>query len=444
MIVHLLPGFNVQLTWLLTYQVRKSSSPKRKRASLDASQLEQRQPADENEADLEENPRPKKRGRPRKSIDAEQEGPVEPTKPKKRGRPSSGNAAASAPAQVKKKRGRPSINKEQNDQGTGKTTGRRKGHQQAAEEAQDEPQPAKPGRKKKSRVSIAQQEEEDQQEPPKKRKRGRPSLKDAAPSDANAETSKSTKGKATTSSGATRQPAGKRRSMEQPVEEEEPTETSRRISGQMALVDDEAPPKPRWLPHITSKSTAVKQSTIDAKWGPLTGPSINAANETLTLAHRPIMQRMSNSQARRQHTSSALALLHRRISRKLQRGLPFPPPTAVPVSGKGRKRSGHEAELDFESVLDGTAALERQLDPALHAVELLKREKEKMEEELERDYQTLRNLEAGARGEGRQRRERLKKMHVLAPEKREERDGGDFVFDKGAGVPPGMVFQVCS
>lgn len=111
---------------------------------------------------------------------------------------------------------------------------------------------------------------------------------------------------------------------------------------------------------------------------------------------------------------------------------------------RGRRRKvGHEAELDFESVLDNTAALERQLDPALHAVDLLKREKERMEKELERDYDTLRNLEAGARGEGRQRRERLRKMHVLAPEKRVEKEEEEFVFDERGGVPPGMIFKVC-
>lgn len=59
--------------------------------------------------------------------------------------------------------------------------------------------------------------------------------------------------------------------------------------------------------------------------------------------------------------------------------------------------------------------LERQLDPGLHAVELLRREKKRIEGELEKDYETLRNLEAGARGQARQQRELLKKAHVLAP-----------------------------
>jgi hypothetical protein len=102
-------------------------------------------------------------------------------------------------------------------------------------------------------------------------------------------------------------------------------------------------------------------------------------------------------------------------------------------------------------VLNGSQALERQLDPALHAVELLRKETERMERELERDYKTLRNLEAGARGQARQQREQLKKAHVLAhvlaPEAavaREKReDDVEMVFDDGKGsVPPGAVFKV--
>jgi hypothetical protein len=84
------------------------------------------------------------------------------------------------------------------------------------------------------------------------------------------------------------------------------------------------------------------------------------------------------------------------------------PPAASVVDGRA-------VELDFESVLDAKQALERQLDPALHAVELLNREKEKLERELEKDYEALRNLESSAKAQGREYRGMLKKAHVLAP-----------------------------
>lgn len=252
-------------------------------------------------------------------------------------------------------------------------------------------------------------------------------------------------------------------------EEEETTEQpSRRISGgsssQPARRDStrlDAADKPSApYPHVFTTTRSVKQDTIDKRWAPLTPASVAAASETLTLAHRPIMQRLAATGQKRQYASSALSLLHRRISRKLQRGMPFPPAAVTgpasasqgpPVKrGRGRPRgiasnktAGVEAEMDFESVLDGSQALERQLDPLLHAVELLRREKEHMERELELDYQNLRNLEAGARGQARVQRDQIKKAHALVPEAkpRAADDDVEMVFDT-KGVPPGGVFKV--
>lgn len=111
---------------------------------------------------------------------------------------------------------------------------------------------------------------------------------------------------------------------------------------------------------------------------------------------------------------------------------------------RGGGDGGRELELDFERVLDASQALERQLDPALHAVELLRKEKERLERELERDYKTLQNLEAGARGQSRQQREQLKKAHVLTPHATTSRAGDDveLAFDDEGPVPPGALFKV--
>jgi hypothetical protein len=95
--------------------------------------------------------------------------------------------------------------------------------------------------------------------------------------------------------------------------------------------------------------------------------------------------------------------------------------------------------------LDGRAVLERQLDPGLHAVELLRREKRRVEGELERDYETLRNLEAGARGQARQQRELLKKAHVLAPEglkRGNDREEDRVVFKREDSETQGSFFKV--
>lgn len=112
---------------------------------------------------------------------------------------------------------------------------------------------------------------------------------------------------------------------------------------------------------------------------------------------------------------------------------------------------GREIELNFESVLDSKLNLERQLEPALDGLEVLRREKEAMEEELEKDYETLRNLEAGARAQAREQRSLLKKAHVLTPPAKQDdaecnaKDKGDgFVFSRDTATASGGAFTVRS
>jgi hypothetical protein len=221
------------------------------------------------------------------------------------------------------------------------------------------------------------------------------------------------------------------------------------------VVSDDDLPSPRkpYL-HVEPVVRRVSQATIDEKWTPLEVPAVDAASELLHLGHRPILQRMSGSEQRRTHTATALRLVTRRIIRKIDKGLPFPPASMAPARGGGTTTGatarlggvmdGREVELDFESVLDGRAALERQLDPGLDAVEVLAREKQRMERELERDYETLRSLESGARAQSRQQRALLKKAHVLVPKSTVSRDGeqtGD-AFRQGDGAAKRNVFTV--
>ena len=192
--------------------------------------------------------------------------------------------------------------------------------------------------------------------------------------------------------------------------------------------DIELPPSPaKPYTHIAPYVRRVRQATIEAKWSPLGAPSLKALTSILQLAHRPILQRLSNTQQRQTHTAAALRLVTNQITKKIARGLPFPPSSMLPARGKGsgsrgRPRNlpdgGREAELNFESVLDSKQELERQLDPALDAVELLRAEKERMEQELEMDYEALRNLQEGARAQAREQRELLKRVHDFAREEK--------------------------
>ncbi|PNY26116.1 Uncharacterized protein TCAP_03951 [Tolypocladium capitatum] len=211
-----------------------------------------------------------------------------------------------------------------------------------------------------------------------------------------------------------------------------------------------APPSPpRPYVHVAPHVRRVRQSAIAAKWSPLAGASLSAVSVLLHLAHRPILQRLSGTHRRRAHTSAALRLVTHRIARKVARGLPFPPAAAAAARGAQQRQAdgGRETELDFEAVLDGKALLEAQLGPAEHAVEVLRREKERVERELERDYEMLRGLEAGARAQAREQRGLLKKAHVLAPgtmgpEARDAQSDQDVVFtrDKAAASASASVF----
>ncbi|KAK3196625.1 hypothetical protein K4F52_000507 [Lecanicillium sp. MT-2017a] len=209
--------------------------------------------------------------------------------------------------------------------------------------------------------------------------------------------------------------------------------------------DDQYPPSPpKSYPHVAPHIRRVRKSTIDTKWSKLGSGSIKALTSILQLARRPILQRLSNSEQRRTHTAKGLAIVMKRITDKTNH-LPFPPaslPTRTkpgrPRGGRAEQDGGRETELNFESVLDAKQTLERQLDPVLHAVELLSGEVGRMEAEVEREYEALRGLDAEAKALARENRRLLKNAHPLTPAamKGESSSGGggggdgDVAFEK--------------
>jgi FtsZ-binding cell division protein ZapB len=133
--------------------------------------------------------------------------------------------------------------------------------------------------------------------------------------------------------------------------------------------------------------------------------------------------------------------------------MPFPPPATKLVGlrrDKANAGGGHVEELDFESTVDSIESLETMLDPLLHSVALLEKEKAKEEAALERDYETLRTLESNAKAEARGWRERMRKAHPLAPEPGKQKDMHKLDLANGEGLelakqkstPLSGVFQV--
>lgn len=171
---------------------------------------------------------------------------------------------------------------------------------------------------------------------------------------------------------------------------------------------DEAAPPP--FRQLTTRTRRVPREVIDTKWSPLEPASISSVGDLLHSVSRPVLLRLTNLN-RHTEATAALNAVSKRLRAKLSRGLPFPPATTA---------AKREDELQFERAVDGIQSLEAQLDPLLHGVALLKKEKERAQRELEREYKVLHSLGANARAVGKERRDQLRKMHDLAP--RPQRD----------------------
>ncbi|TQN74609.1 hypothetical protein CSHISOI_00823 [Colletotrichum shisoi] len=403
---------------------------------------------------------PKKRGRKPKEKIAEvekhaagEEAEAEMA-PKKRGRKPKGKAveveeptpeeeaqAEAEPAPEKKRGRKPKAAAEEGEKPSAEEESKaaKKKHRRPA--ARTEPEAPEARRRKDRQPSPAG---EPATEKPTKKRRKRPSQIEERPSKSPPETQRRRPGRPRISDGASsphapeEQPSKSRKSKKRPSGDEDAADSApakkrrRRTSDeirqqqQLLLQSSMDPPAARRPApkhrHIAPRVRQIPRSIIEEKWTPLAPPTLAHVSSLLRLAERPVLQRLAANEKRRDQAASAIRLVTNRLSRKLSRGLPFPP-AAAPSTGSGagtRKAAdadgGRAEELNFERVIEGVAALERQLDPLLHAVELLKVEKERDERSLEADYDSLRTLEANARSEARNFKDNLRKTHVLVPE----------------------------
>ncbi|KAK6225365.1 hypothetical protein QIS74_01412 [Colletotrichum tabaci] len=419
--------------------------------------------AEESIEAAEEESAPKKRGRkPKEKIAeveeyaAEEEVEAEMA-PKKRGRKPKGKAveveeptpeeeaqAEAEPAPEKKRGRKPKAAAEEGEKPSAEEESKaaKKKHRRPA--ARTEPEAPEARRRKDRQPSPAG---EPATEKPTKKRRKRSSQIEERPSKSPPETQRRRPGRPRISDGASsphapeEQPSKSRKSKKRPSGDEDAADSApakkrrRRTSDeirqqqqqqQLLLQSSMDPPAARRPApkhrHIAPRVRQIPRSIIEEKWTPLAPPTLAHVSSLLRLAERPVLQRLAANEKRRDQAASAIRLVTNRLSRKLSRGLPFPP-AAAPSTGSGvgaRKAAdadgGRAEELNFERVIEGVAALERQLDPLLHAVELLKVEKERDERSLEADYDSLRTLEANARSEARNFKDNLRKTHVLVPE----------------------------
>ncbi|KAI1106489.1 CENP-Q, a CENPA-CAD centromere complex subunit-domain-containing protein [Jackrogersella minutella] len=315
------------------------------------------------------------------------------------------------------------------------------------------------GHKKRGRPSLTERhvEEAEQESGPRpKKKRGRPSLNKQPPAEAEANPASQDRPKKRgrpplsggNASASTKEKGKKPRTQppqdrEDSAQEEEhpgggrPRQSNnqsrpeqrrhRRSSETQDRSSDSGASPPSRYRHLTTRTRRVPRNVVESKWTALEAPAINSITTLLQSASRPVLLRLSNAQ-RHAHAAAALTAVSNRLRSKISRGLPFPPATTS---------ARREEEFEFERAISGVQALESQLDPLLHAVELLRREKDRAQRDLDAEYKVLGRLGANARAEARERRERTRKMHVLVPE---EMPPGSKLDGEGDGEQNGNVF----
>lgn len=166
--------------------------------------------------------------------------------------------------------------------------------------------------------------------------------------------------------------------------------------------DSSSPPPYRYIARRTRR---VPHKVIEAKWSTLDPSSIVNIADLLHSVSQPTLLHVVPKQYA--HAEDILEKVTRGLCKRSGK-LPFPPSSTLP------RRAD---ELDFEKTQSAVEALVSQLDPLQHSVELLHREKSRAEKALEREYKLLDRLSTNARAEATQRRDQLRKVHVLVPEK---------------------------
>lgn len=327
------------------------------------------------------------------------------------------------------------------ESGPSSRTKRGKSKKQSSTTHGKEPTSAPRAKQRRMRSSLQQvqnaddQDDEGQQEAPRKSKRKgreRPQSEDneAAEASSTQRTAKSRHGRrprGQEDDSIAEEPSAASETHAQDVSKTDsnPKRKRKRPPTPPADASPEPEPEPERPPyrHIATHTRRVPRGVIESKWAPLDPSSISSVTDLLVTASRPVLLRLNNP-ARRAQAAAALGAVSNRLRSKLSRGLPFPPPqaggttTRADASKDGAKGGGRarprEDELEYERTVAGIRGLETALDPLLHSVELLRRERDRAQRELENEYHVLSTLKANARAQARERRGRGRKLHVLA------------------------------
>lgn len=174
--------------------------------------------------------------------------------------------------------------------------------------------------------------------------------------------------------------------------------------------EDDGSPEPEYPYQIFEPTILqVPRHVIDASWTPLSAPAIEKITSIFQTVERATVMRLKDEEKRDQ-ASNAINTVIRRVTRKIGKGMPFPPPSLGKRENKDRG-DGREADFDAESIIDAGREAERKLGPLLHSVALLKSEIRREEEMLEQETKALERLERNAKEDRARRRAEVRKFH---------------------------------
>ncbi|KAL7624166.1 hypothetical protein AAE478_005723 [Parahypoxylon ruwenzoriense] len=408
---------------------RKRGRPRQSRANGEAEETQERS----NSNPVDEDGRPKKRGRPPRKAELSRDKAVAAEEADDENEDNSSILRRSG--RVRRSPGTSEGVSKQKDKPVDDQTS-----------IGQEPKGGKKGRPRLNKRHANEQEEESAPQLKKTKKRGRPSLNDrsqaedvAAHESHESQTQPKKRARALSSENAVSSPKemrkkprdksshdpevsiqeddlperGRSSRSSKPKKHRQSLEAQDRSSTRSASPDSDISP-PRYR-HLATRTRRVPRHVIESKWTSLEAPAISSVTTLLQSASRPVLLRLNNPQ-RHGHATAALNAVSNRLRSKISRGMPFPPATTS---------THREEEFEFEKTISGIQALESQLDPLLHSVELLKREKERAEKELEWEYKVLNRLSSNARAEAVERAKKKRKMHALVPERPPESNSSE-------------------
>lgn len=168
--------------------------------------------------------------------------------------------------------------------------------------------------------------------------------------------------------------------------------------------------------YLRARTRHISKNTITTKWTRLPPAAQSQIKELFRETKRAtVLQSSRGDEKRRVEAEMALSAVVRKLESAVG-SMVFPSLPLAGLTGNttgGASGKAGEGLVDLGKWMKKNTMLNAELDPAIHAAEVLRGEIEKEEEALERETQLLKRLEENAKSEERAWKRREGKTHPL-------------------------------